>query len=38
MMQIYVSYLAIIGSDNGLLPICNETIVWTNDGLILTGP
>ena len=37
-MQIYVSHLAIIGSDNGLLPISHETIVWTNDGLMLTGP
>ena len=27
-----------IGSDNGLLPIRRQAIIWTNDGLLSIGP
>ena len=30
--------LTIIGSDNGLAPGRRQTIIWTNDGLLLIGP
>ena len=32
------SNLAIIGSDNGLLPDRRQAIIWSNDGILLTGP
>ena len=32
-----VSYV-IIGSDNGLLPNRHQAIIWTNAGILLTGP
>ena len=28
----------IIGSDNGLLPGRRQAIIWTNAGILLTGP
>ena len=37
--HIYVSMnWVIIGSGNGLLPIQCQAIIWTNTGLLLTGP
>ena len=36
--HICVSKLTIIGSDNGLAPGRRQTIIWTNDGLLLIGP
>ena len=30
--------LAIIGSDNGLSPGWRQAIIWTNAGILLTGP
>ena len=36
--HICVSKLAIIGSDNGLLPDRRQAIIWTNAGLLLIGP
>ena len=33
-----VGKLTIIGSDNGLLPIQRQAIIWTNDGILLIGP
>ena len=33
--QICVSKLTINGSDNGLLPIQRQTIIWTNAGILL---
>ena len=36
--HICVSKLAIIGSDNGLLPDQCRAIIWTNDGILLIGP
>ena len=36
--HIYVSKLAIIGSDNGLSPDRHQAIIWTNAGLLLIGP
>ena len=36
-MHICVSKLTIIGSDNGLSPGRRQAIVWTNDGILLTG-
>ena len=35
---ICVSELTIIGSDNGLLPGRRQPIIWTNTGILLTGP
>ena len=29
---------AIIGSDNGLSPVQNQTIIWTNDDLLSAWP
>ena len=37
-MHICVSKLTIIGSDNGLLPGGRQTIIWTNVGILSTGP
>ena len=35
---IYASVnLAIIGSDNGLVPVKRQAIIWTNDGLLSIG-
>ena len=34
-MQIYVSKLTIIGSDNGLSPIQRQAIIWTHAGRLL---
>ena len=36
--HICVSKLTIIGSDNGLAPGWRQTIIWTNDGILLIGP
>ena len=36
--HICVSKLTIIGSDNGLSPDRRQAIIWTNAGLLLTGP
>ena len=36
--SICISKLAIIGSDNGLAPGRRQTIIWTNDGILLIGP
>ena len=33
-----VSKLSIIGPDNGLLPGWHKAIIWTNAGILLTGP
>ena len=33
-----VSKLTIIGSDNGLTPGRRQTIIWTNDRILLIGP
>ena len=33
--HIYISKLTIIGSDNGLSPGRRQTIIWTNDGVLL---
>ena len=37
-MQICVSKLTIIGSDNGLSPDRRQAFIWTNAGLLLIGP
>ena len=37
-MHICISKLTIIGSDNGLLPGRRQAIIWTNAGILLTGP
>ena len=34
-MQICVSEFTIIGSDNGLLPVRRQAIIWTNAGILL---
>ena len=36
--HIYVSELAIIGSDNGLSPGRRQAIIWNNAGLLLIEP
>ena len=36
--HICVSKLTIIGSDNGLWPGRRQTIIWTNDGILLIKP
>ena len=36
--HICVGNLTIIGSDNGLSPGRRQTIIWTNDGIVLIGP
>ena len=36
--HICVSNLTIIGSDNGLSPERRQAIIWTNAGILLTGP
>ena len=36
--HICVSKLTIIGSDNGLSPGRRQTIIWTNDGILLIRP
>ena len=36
--HICVSKLTITGSDNGLLPDRRQAIIWTNAGILLTGP
>ena len=38
MTHICVSKLTIIGSDNGLSPGRRQAIIWTNAGIMLTGP
>ena len=38
MTHICVSKLTIIGSDNGLSPDQRQAIIWTNAGILLTGP
>ena len=37
-MHIFVSKLTIIGSDNGSSPGWRQTIIWTNDGMLLIRP
>ena len=37
-MHIFVSKLTIIGSDNGLLPVRRQAIIWTEAGILLIGP
>ena len=32
-----ISELIMIGSGNGLLPGQRQTIIWTNDGILLIG-
>ena len=36
--HICISKLNIIGSDNGLAPGRRQAIIWTNAGILLTGP
>ena len=36
--HICVSTLTIIGSEDGLAPDRRQTIIWTNDGILLIGP
>ena len=36
--HISVGKLTIIGSDNGLSPGQRQAIIWTNDGILVTGP
>ena len=36
--HICISKLTIIGPDNGLSPGRRQTIIWTNDGILLIGP
>ena len=36
--HICVGNLTIIGSDNGLAPSWHQAIIWTNTGILLTGP
>ena len=36
--HICVSWLTIIGSDNGLSPGRRQAIIWTNDGILFIGP
>ena len=36
--HICVSYLTIIGSDNGLTPGRHQAIIWTNAGILLIDP
>ena len=36
--HICVSRLSILGSDNGLSPSRRQAIIWTNTGILLTGP
>ena len=38
MTHICISKLPIIGSDNGLAAGRRQTIIWTNDGILLIGP
>ena len=38
MTHVCVSKLTIIGSDNGLLPGWRQAIIWTNAGILLSGP
>ena len=37
-MHICISKLTIIGSDNGLSPGRRQAIIWTNAGVMFTGP
>ena len=37
-MQICISKLTIIGSDNGLSPGRHQAIIWTKAGMLLNGP
>ena len=36
--HICISILSIIASDNGLLPVRRQAIIWTNAGIFLIGP
>ena len=36
-MILCVSKLAVIGTDNGLLPEQCQTFIWTNAGILLIG-
>ena len=37
-MYTCVGSIGIIGSDNGLLPVRHQAIIWTNDGILSIGP
>ena len=37
-MYVCVDKLTVIGSDNGLLLGRHQAIIWTNAGILLTGP
>ena len=37
-IHVCVSNLSIFGSDNGLSPDRRQSIIWTNGGMLLTGP
>ena len=37
-MHIYLSIIAMIGSDNGLSPGRRQAIIWTNVGILSIGP
>ena len=37
-MHVCVSKIIIIGSDNSLLPVRCQAIIWTNAGILLIGP
>ena len=37
-MHICIGKLTIIDSDNGLSPVRRQTIIWTNDGMLLIWP
>ena len=37
-MQICISKLTIIGSDNGLSPRRHQAVIWTKAGILLIGP
>ena len=36
--HICISKITTVGSDNGLAPGRRQTIIWTNDGILLIGP
>ena len=38
MTHIYIYYITIIGSDNGLSPGRRQAIIWTSAGILLIGP
>ena len=38
MTHICVGNLTIVGSDNALVPVRRQAIIWTNAGIVLIGP